>query len=100
MLRFELNHYGTGSIITCLDDLKHVSAIVYTRKIHSYESKADFDTIKTELLTYGEKAAYEIYNYFWTARQPNKANRSPVIYKSGNIGVDPLGVAVPRRAIT
>ncbi len=89
MLRFELNHYGTGSVITCLDDMQHLSSIIYTRKIHSYESKADFDTIKTELITYGDGAAYEIYNYFRLARQPNKTNGQPVIYKSGDPWMDP-----------
>lgn len=69
MLRFGLSHYGTGSIITMLDDLKHCGSITYTRKIHKYESKADFDTIKTELMTYGDPAALEIFEYFQQARK-------------------------------
>lgn len=68
MLRFELNHYGTGSTIVCLDGLQHVSSIAYTRKIHRYESDADYQTVISELVTYGELAAREIYEYFWMTR--------------------------------
>jgi hypothetical protein len=68
MLRFELSHYGTGSIITCLDGMQHRGSIVYTRKIHRYESESDFQTIITELKTYGDVAAAEIFVYFQQTR--------------------------------
>lgn len=68
MLRFELSHYGTGSVLTCYEDLRHISSIIYTRKIHRYESDADYQTIISELVTYGEVAAREIYEYFWVTR--------------------------------
>lgn len=68
MLRFELAHYGTGSVITCLEGLRHIGSIVYTRKIHRYESEADFSTIVTEANTYGKQAAWEIFAYFQASR--------------------------------
>lgn len=69
MIRFELAHYGTGSTITMLDDLQHIGSIIYTRKIHRYESDADFQTIVTENRTHGETATVEIFKYFQEARQ-------------------------------
>ena len=68
MFHFQLDHYGTGSVLTCMDGLRHVGAVVYTRKIHRYESEADFSTIKTELQTYGHLAAFEIFSYFQIVR--------------------------------
>lgn len=71
MLRFRLEHYGTGSVITLLDDLQHLGSITYTRKIHRYESDADYKTIITELQTYGDKEAEEIFRYFAYTRRSN-----------------------------
>ena len=99
MLRFELSHYGTGSVITCLDGLHHNGAIVYTRKIHRYESDADFSTIKTELQTYGERAAYEIFTYFRDSRKYTQKDSAPAIQHSGNFRVDISGHISPRRPI-
>lgn len=90
MIRFELNNYGTGSVITCLDDMQHISSIIYTRKIHGYESRADFQTIKTELLTYGEGAGYEIYNYFRGAREFTQKSST-----QGNGRIGGAGLATP-----
>jgi hypothetical protein len=69
MLHFTLKHYGTGSVITVLDDKQYRGEIIYTRKIHHYESDADFKTINTELQTYGELQAYEIFRYFRETRR-------------------------------
>jgi len=68
MLRFTLAHYGTGSVITCLDDLQHIGAITYTRKIHRYESESDYQTIITELKTYSDRAAMDVFEYLQGAR--------------------------------
>ena len=69
MMRITLNHYKTGSTITLFDDNKHMGSIVYTRKIHEYESESDYDRIVTEMYTYGDSAAMEEYNRVRQARR-------------------------------
>jgi hypothetical protein len=69
MLTFTLSHYGTGSILSCLDGLESRGSIVYTRKIHRYESESDFKAISSENQTYGETAALELFTYFQMARR-------------------------------
>lgn len=45
------------------------SVLEYSRKIHKYEAEADYATIKTELVTYGDAAAWEVFNYLKGVRQ-------------------------------
>jgi len=57
MLKFTLTRYKTGSIISVVDDSRHLGSLTYTRKIHAYESDSDFKRLSTELQTYGDNAA-------------------------------------------
>lgn len=69
MIKIRLERYETGSVITLLEDDKHISSIVYTRKIHEYESDSDFKSLTSELKTYGDTAMIELYDYLHAARQ-------------------------------
>ena len=51
------------------DDNRHIGSVVYTRKIHEYESESDYDRIVTEMHTYGYSAAMEEYNRVRLARK-------------------------------
>lgn len=42
--------------------------ILYTRKIHKFESKNDFDLVNTELQTYGVKAMIQVLAYLKNTR--------------------------------
>lgn len=62
MLKFTLKHYETGSAIIRYDDKRQMAQLTYTRRIHKFEAKADYDRLVTELKTYGDKEALEEFN--------------------------------------
>ena len=59
MLKLTLTHYGTGTIISANDDGKRIGVIVYTNNAHKPLAQIDFERIRTELYTYGDKEALE-----------------------------------------
>lgn len=52
-IKLELHHGPDDSVILLLDDKGLLGSKHYTRRIHRYESRADYSRLKTELLTYG-----------------------------------------------
>lgn len=52
-IKLELYHGEVDSVIFLKDEHGIIGRKYYTRRIHKYESKSDFDRLSTELQTYG-----------------------------------------------
>lgn len=52
-IRLEVYHGEDDSVIFLKDDQGILGRRYYTRRIHKYESEADFKRLNTELQTYG-----------------------------------------------
>lgn len=52
-IKMELYHGPIDSVIFLKDDRGIIGRKYYTRRIHKYESRSDFDRMNTELQTYG-----------------------------------------------
>lgn len=81
MLKFTLKHYTTGSAILQFDDKRQMAQLTYTRRIHKFEAKADYDRIVTELKTYGDQAALEEFNRIKTKQEQDAKAKAAEDYE-------------------
>ena len=87
MISIRLERYKTGSVITLFEDKVHIAAIAYGDRVHAYRSDADFNSLNTELKTYGDKAMIELFEYLHGARSGNRKKRLGTSFIDASRGI-------------
>jgi len=63
-----LTRHATGSVITLMAGQRQLNHISYTQPTHKYRSDSDYQTLVTELRTYGQRALIETFDYLASTR--------------------------------